>query len=146
MKYSDQFQQQTAEERLGQRLAARLDESVQALPHDITERLRISRIQALARYSAQLQEQTSMPAMSNGGTAIFGMGGPGRAFGPWRFAASLLPLIALIAGLITLNLVIGDERTRELADIDTAILTDDLPPAAYADPGFAQFLKSAPRD
>ena len=24
-----------------------------------------------------------------------------------------------------------------------ALLTDDLPPAAYADPGFVQFLKSA---
>jgi hypothetical protein len=26
--------------------------------------------------------------------------------------------------------------------VDAALLTDDLPPSAYADPGFAQFLKS----
>jgi len=49
----------------------------------------------------------------------------------------------LIAGLIALNLLFNDDRASELADLDTAILTDDLPPAAYADPGFAQFLKAS---
>ena len=29
------------------------------------------------------------------------------------------------------------------AEVDAALLTDDLPPAAYADPGFAQYLKSS---
>ena len=29
----------------------------------------------------------------------------------------------------------------ELEDEDAALLTDELPPAAYTDPGFAQFLK-----
>ena len=33
-------------------------------------------------------------------------------------------------------------QTSEVAEVDAAILTDDLPPAAYADPGFTQFLKS----
>ena len=31
------------------------------------------------------------------------------------------------------------------ADIDTAILTDELPPDAYADPGFEEFLRSDDR-
>jgi hypothetical protein len=30
-----------------------------------------------------------------------------------------------------------------VAEFDQALLTDDLPPAAYADPGFVQFLKSS---
>jgi hypothetical protein len=34
-----------------------------------------------------------------------------------------------------------NQRARELAEIDVAILVDDLPPDAYADPGFSQFLK-----
>ena len=35
-----------------------------------------------------------------------------------------------------------DERVaQEMAQIDAALLTDDLPLAAYADPGFSQFLK-----
>jgi hypothetical protein len=29
-----------------------------------------------------------------------------------------------------------------LAEVDSALLIDDLPPAAYADPGFLQFLKN----
>ena len=33
---------------------------------------------------------------------------------------------------------------HELAEVDAALLTDALPPAAYADPGFLQFLKGNP--
>jgi hypothetical protein len=33
-------------------------------------------------------------------------------------------------------------RARELAEVDLALLTDDLPPAAFADPGFLQFLQT----
>jgi hypothetical protein len=29
-----------------------------------------------------------------------------------------------------------------LAEVDVALLTDELPPAAFADPGFLQFLKT----
>ena len=36
-----------------------------------------------------------------------------------------------------------DERLNEVAEVDAALLTDDLPPEAYADPGFMQFLKTA---
>ena len=28
------------------------------------------------------------------------------------------------------------------AELDAALLTDDLPPAAYSDPGFLQYLKA----
>ena len=44
-------------------------------------------------------------------------------------------------GLIIIDAIQGDERAKDLAEIDAAILTDDLPPTAYADPGFAHFLK-----
>jgi hypothetical protein len=58
----------------------------------------------------------------------------------WNRIASMLPLIVLVVGLITISLVQNDQRAQELADVDVALLTDDLPPSAYADPGFAQFL------
>jgi hypothetical protein len=54
---------------------------------------------------------------------------------------SLLPLAALIAGLIAIQTFGADGLAHELAEIDEAILTDDLPPDAYTDPGFAQYLK-----
>ena len=34
----------------------------------------------------------------------------------------------------------------DLAEIDTALLVDDLPPAAYSDPGFIQFLRQSGRE
>jgi hypothetical protein len=48
----------------------------------------------------------------------------------------------LAAGLVTIHVVQNDRRASEVAEVDEAILTDDLPPSAYADPGFAQYLKS----
>ncbi|MBI3531662.1 MAG: DUF3619 family protein [Burkholderiales bacterium] len=60
----------------------------------------------------------------------------------WHRLAALVPLLLLIAGLIALNTLNDDFRAKELADIDSAILTDDLPPAAYTDSGFLQFLQT----
>jgi hypothetical protein len=56
--------------------------------------------------------------------------------------SSLLPLAVLLAGL----LLIDDHYTRAqieaAAEID-ALLAGDLPPEAYSDPGFAEYLRSA---
>jgi hypothetical protein len=59
----------------------------------------------------------------------------------WSRLASLMPLIALVAGLAFIQHITDDDRANELAEVDSALLTDDLPPSAYADPGFLQFLK-----
>jgi hypothetical protein len=56
--------------------------------------------------------------------------------------ASLVPLIALVAGLALIQNIMDDDRANELAEVDSALLVDDLPPSAYADPGFLQFLKN----
>jgi len=49
--------------------------------------------------------------------------------------------VALVVGLVTIKHLQDERRALELADIDTALLTDDLPPSAYTDPGFMRFLK-----
>jgi hypothetical protein len=79
-------------------------------------------------------------AVSAGGQATLGGGDDNLSL--WQRIASALPLIVLLAGLVTIHVVQNDRRAREVADVDAALLTDDLPPAAYADPGFVQFLKS----
>ena len=56
------------------------------------------------------------------------------------------PLVVLAAGLIVINTVQNERRASEVAEVDAALLTDDLPPSAYADPGFGQFLKYGNRD
>ena len=59
--------------------------------------------------------------------------------------AAVVPAIALIAGLIAIRQLETDAEISTAAEIDAALLTDDLPPTAYSDAGFAEFLKT-PRD
>jgi hypothetical protein len=117
----------------GARVAARLTSGSNALPHDIAERLRAGRVQALSRRKLA-QTRTASTAIGRDGAMTLGGGW-------WTRIASALPLIALAAGLITISILQDDNRASELAEVDAALLTGDLPPAAYTDPGFAQFLK-----
>lgn len=131
---TDALQQQYARQ-ITQRLSAGTND----LPYDISERLRAARMQALAkRKVVALQTAPAAASSSNGSTLTLGGG-----FGLWRQLASALPLIALVAGLVAINIIQDDDRTSELAEVDAALLTDDLPPDAYADPGFVQFLKTS---
>lgn len=130
-----------AEDRFGQKVAQRLDAATDELPYDISERLRAARMQALAkRKVAAVQRTAPAIAHTGGGTASLNYGGEG--FGLWGRLASALPLVALIAGLFVIQFVQDEDHANELAEVDTALLTDDLPPQAYADPGFLQFLKT----
>lgn len=129
----------SVQDRLGLKLAARLSQSTDALPHDISERLRAARMQALDKHK-QVKMVTASALQSNGGAATLSFGEEDS--GLWRRVASIIPLLALVAGLVAIQMLDNDNRAKELAEIDSAILTDDLPPAAYTDPGFAQFLKT----
>jgi Protein of unknown function (DUF3619) len=133
----------SVQDRFGLKVAARLSESTDTLPHDIVERLRAARVQALGVHK-QPKTMTASAIQSNGMSATLSFGDEEAGF--WRRAASLIPVLALIVGLVGVNIVDNDNRAKELAEIDAAILTDDLPPAAYTDPGFAQFLLNIGRD
>ncbi|WP_158646850.1 DUF3619 family protein, partial [Burkholderia pseudomallei] len=50
------------------------------------------------------------------------------------------PLALLLAGLIGIAYWEDMQRTAELADIDAAMLSDDLPLTAYLDHGFNAYL------
>ncbi len=139
MKHSTSAQDLSVQDRFGRTVTARLSESAAALPYDISERLRAARMQALGKHRV-VQTAPSAHVLTNGGAATLGFGeGEGRL---WHRLAALVPLLLLIAGLIALNTLNDDFRAKELADIDSAILTDDLPPAAYTDSGFLQFLQT----
>jgi hypothetical protein len=130
------------QDEFGLRIAARLNSASLELPHDISERLRAARTRAVAaRLKPQTRLQTSTAAIHQNGAALLNFGGD-EGLNIWSRLASLLPLIALIAGLALIQNIMDDDRANELAEIDSALLVDDLPPAAYADPGFLQFLKN----
>ena len=129
--------------RFGLRVAARLSAGTEGLPHDIGERLRVAREQAVARRkqpAAVLRQRAAMAASRNGNTATLSFGDDGLGF--WGRLTSAALVLVMAAGLIAINVIQDDDRTMEVADLDAALLTDDLPPEAYADPGFLQYLKT----
>lgn len=127
------------------RVAARLALGSEDLPYDISERLRASRAQALARRKrpAATPALHRAPQVVGHGPALT-LGGRGSdAPRWWQGLASAIPLMALVAGLVVVQMVQDEATIDEVAQVDAALLTDDLPPSAYADPGFVQFLKTS---
>ena len=110
------------------------------LPYDISERLRAARVQAVSKRK-MAQSQTATSVVNTGGSAALAWGGDEGLSG-WSRIALVFPLIALVVGLLTINAIQIDNRAQEVAEVDAALLIDELPPAAFADPGFVQFLKS----
>jgi len=140
MTNSHPYQIQLIQDRYGLKVAARLSDVTDELPHDILERLRVARMQAVGQRKV-VKTRTAANIAASGGAVALTYGGDDTSW--WDRIASVIPLIALIVGLVAINVIQNDNRAKELAEVDAALLTDDLPPAAYTDPGFAQFLKSS---
>jgi hypothetical protein len=124
-------------DRQGLRLAARLNQASADLPHSIAERVRAGREQALARRKMAV---TQVQTVSGFTLAL--ATGPDEGMGWFGRLGSLVALSLLVIGLLGIHEIQDELRARELAEVDLALLLDDLPPAAFADPGFMQFLKS----
>jgi hypothetical protein len=135
----DPLRASTLADQFGRRVAMRLDAGTDEMAYEVGERLRAARVRAL-----QLRKQPEVaPVMvGRGASATLVLGG--RTW--FHRIASVLPLLVLAAGLVLIHTVQTERRANELAEVDAALLTDDLPPAAYADPGFVQFLKSGGGD
>ncbi|MBK7052419.1 MAG: DUF3619 family protein [Rhodoferax sp.] len=138
MTNSTKYLNQLAQDRFGLQVAAQLSQATEELPYEISERLRAARMQALGkRKVAVTQTVTRLATSGVSETLTFG-----DDDASWlNRMASIIPLFALIFGLIAISVIQDDNNANELAEIDSALLTDDLPPEAYTDPGFAHFLK-----
>jgi hypothetical protein len=170
-------QMEALQARFALRVTARLDEGARQLPHDIGERLRIARQQAVAAAAQARLAPLVVPAAQTGLVAVttpeLSLAGAGsrsvEAFGaplldshrrahtppehrrlddgptPWFWRlASTLPAVALVAGLWGVGDWTRHEQVQAAADVDMSLLTDDLPPSAYVDPGFEEYLKTDP--
>ena len=139
MTNSREHQAGVLQDRFALKITARLTAGTAELPYDISERLRAARVQALASRKV-LSVRTASSVVASGAAAALTFGDEGLNW--WSRIASALPLLALVAGLVAVTIVQNEDRANEVAEVDAALLTDDLPPAAYADPGFVQFIKS----
>lgn len=147
-----------AAEQFARKVTAHLCVSTEELPYVVTERLRASRVQALAqrkRSSAplralQTEAAPSLLGIYNDGTAALGStsdsSGEDRTPLWVRRLLTALPLVALVGGLAFIGVEQDSRATIDVADVDAALLTSELPPTAYTDPGFEQYLQSTVSD
>ena len=123
-------------EEYARRLVQRLDRDERPLPHDIQERLRFARERAVAVAAARRREAWLVVQQANAAAAI-------SAGSRWWRLASFAPLILLAAGLVVIDRQHRVEQILAAAEMDAVLLADELPPSAYTDPGFVEFLRRA---
>ncbi|WP_179401778.1 DUF3619 family protein [Burkholderia guangdongensis] len=122
-----------------------LDERAAALPVATTDRLAVARRAALAR---KKPEPVAAPVFVPAFAGMPATSGPPRTGRrpPASLGRRLLrawPLALLVAGLVGIGYWEDMQRTAELADIDAAMLSDNLPLNAYLDHGFNAYLTHA---
>jgi len=128
--------------RFARRVVARLSDGAGDLDSDVAERLRFGRERALERaaLARKAAASASTVGVTRGGAALLG------GSGWWLRVASVLPLVALLVGLVLIQRWQTTAQISVAAEVDAALLADDLPPTAYRDAGFVEFLKTPPRE
>lgn len=138
------------EQQFAQRLRAALDESTERLPYRVTHRLQTARQAALARMP---RTTTAVAAAASTPVVHLAFAGAGHTAAPsggengaplwWRATLALAPALVVAIGLVAISVWNEIDAADETADVDLAVLTDDLPIAAYADRGFGVYLKNS---
>ncbi len=135
--FDDQFTQ-TQVDQFGQASAALLRQGTQSIPQSVKDRLYAARMKAL---SVRKPEKVLIQKQVLAGTARNWTSGSN---GVWDTVGWIAPLVVLVFGLIGIAQWQEDSRINDIAEVDAALLSDDVPPDAYADSGFMAFLKNGP--
>lgn len=110
---------------------------VPELSSDIAARLEESRARAVGIHATSWVSAVSRTGNSQ--EAAFAL------FRDFPLPRLLLPTIALIVGLLTIQSLKQIQTAEEIEEIDTAVLTGDLPLDAYIDAGFDAWLRRSSR-
>ncbi len=118
-----------------------LNERLDELPASTTDRLAQARKAALARKKAdapQAVRVTRAELATAGGGFLSGFNFQ------WLGRVSMVvPALALIIGMVGIYQYEQQERIADLAEIDAAVLSDELPLDAYLDHGFNAYLSQS---
>ena len=124
-----------------------LDEHAATISPAAVDRLAVARRAALARKKPEpVTAPVFVPAFAGAAGVLSGMPqaeAPLRRRSRLRRFALAWPLAALVISLVAIAYWEDQQRTAELADIDAAMLSDDLPLNAYLDHGFNAYLSRA---
>lgn len=126
-------------ERIGMATRALLSESIRQLPSHVTDRLYQARLAALTARKLEAVPLVTRITNSNLGLAHGGQFSDSRS--AWNTLGWIAPFIVLIFGLIAIADWQQESRINDIAAVDVALLSDDVPPDAYMDGGFLAFLK-----
>ena len=115
-----------------------LNDKLDDLPAATTDRLAQARKMALARKKAHVEVplavrvvKTELAAAGGGLMSQFNW------LGRWGM---LVPALALVIGMVGIYQYEQQQRIADLAEIDAAVLSDELPLDAYLDHGFNAYL------
>ena len=114
-----------------------LNENLDTLPALTTERLASARSMALSRKKKDfpLRRLANRDVLAGHAGSLFG----GQF--PWmRSMGVAIPVIVLAIGLVGIYQFEQQLRISETADMDVAVLSDELPLSAYLDHGFNAYL------
>ena len=124
----------------GIKVASLLNGSADRLPYRVVHRLDRAREAALARLPADAVAEPVPMVVPAAGTTPIGV--PSRL---WRALAVAVPPVIVAAGLYGIVVWTDSRDAEEIAEVDAAVLTDDLPISAYADRGFGVYLNNNTR-
>jgi hypothetical protein len=110
-----------------------LNENLDQLPASTAERLAAARKLAVARKKPHAPVRVAQRALAGNFGAFFSFSSLGRA-------GAIIPLLALVAGLAGVYQYEQEQRIAEIAELDAAVLSDELPLTAYLDHGFNAYL------
>ena len=112
-----------------------LNEKLDNLPASTTDRLAAARKAAMARKKAQAPVRVFKPAVAGPAAHFF------SAHFAWMNRVGVaIPLMVLVAGLAGIYQYEEQQRIADIAEIDAAVLSDELPLTAYLDHGFNAYL------
>lgn len=112
-----------------------LNERLDDLPCQVTERLAKARSLAVSRKRKAAPVYVAILRQALAGVT-------GGVSGEASWLGSLgLPALVLALGLMGIVHYEEQRQIRETVDIDMAMLADELPPAAYTDMGFSAYLE-----
>ena len=110
-----------------------LDANLDGLPSSTVDRLASARKLAVSRKKAHAPVRVSQRVLAGNIGSFFSFSSLGRA-------GVVIPLQALVAGLSGIYQYEQEQHIAEIAELDAAVLSDELPLTAYLDHGFNAYL------
>ena len=110
-----------------------LNDHLDQLPPSTVDRLASARMLAMSRKKPQAPVRLAQGQLVGNIGAFFSSSMLGKM-------AVIVPLLVLVVGLAGIYETEEQQRIAEMAELDAAVLSDELPLTAYLDQGFNAYL------